>query len=264
MINETKNAKIRNIYGIAFLALTVLLGVAFILRALTLHNGGGYTEAGTKEKLTEMILPSVAWAACLIVGIAIYGMFPVAKEKPKGGVNLAAQLKRAVARLPEDAWQQDARELKKKSVVTWMVAAAVVLISFVFPLCYLLNPKNFNHTDANVEMFEAAKHTLPFVAVAFAAVIVAYVLQMRYLRAAVAVVKAKTAEAAKAGLLRKADGEKKGLKEGWLDCQKNLWIVRGVLIAIALFLIVFGVANGGLENVFYKAANLCMECVGLA
>ena len=35
------------------------------------------------------------------------------------------------------------------------------------------------------------------------------------------------------------------------------------LIVIALALIAAGVVNGGLNDVFAKAANICTECIGL-
>ena len=40
-------------------------------------------------------------------------------------------------------------------------------------------------------------------------------------------------------------------------------LLRGGLLILALALIVLGVLNGGLRDVFVKAANLCTECIGL-
>ena len=39
--------------------------------------------------------------------------------------------------------------------------------------------------------------------------------------------------------------------------------LRWALLALALALIVLGVLNGGLRDVFIKAANICTECIGL-
>jgi hypothetical protein len=111
-------------------------------------------------------------------------------------------------------------------------------------------------------MVDAAAHTLPFIAVAFVEVIVAYICHQGILRSAIGRAKALTVQAAKAGTLNKS--AEVASKDGWLDNPKALWIVRGVIIAAALFLIVFGIANGGLEKVMAKAVALCMECVGLA
>lgn len=40
-------------------------------------------------------------------------------------------------------------------------------------------------------------------------------------------------------------------------------LLRCGLLILALVLIVLGVLNGGLRDVFVKAANLCTECIGL-
>lgn len=43
--------------------------------------------------------------------------------------------------------------------------------------------------------------------------------------------------------------------------KKNL--LRGAIIALAVLLIVLGIANGGLWDVLVKAINICTECIGL-
>ena len=44
--------------------------------------------------------------------------------------------------------------------------------------------------------------------------------------------------------------------------QKTL-ILRTAVLAAALFLIIIGILNGGLEDVLAKGASICSECVGL-
>ena len=44
---------------------------------------------------------------------------------------------------------------------------------------------------------------------------------------------------------------------------RRITVLRGLLLLLALGLIVLGVLNGGLRDVFVKAANLCTECIGL-
>ncbi len=40
-------------------------------------------------------------------------------------------------------------------------------------------------------------------------------------------------------------------------------LLRAALLAVAVALIVAGIANGGLRDVLYKAKNICTECIGL-
>ncbi len=259
---QTKQEKIRKIYGICLIALTALLGVGFAVQALLLYLGGGYTQEGVERALTQMLLPVCLWAAAVIAGVVVYALFPATEKKPKVGKNLSKQLTSLSARLPEEAWADGKKRFHRKSVILWSVCGGVCAALFFFPICYLLNGENFNYTDTNTEMINAAIHTFPFVGVAFAVVVVAYLLQQSFLRSALAEVKKLTVEAAKAGTLTAPQGA--AVKETWLDKPKTLWIIRGVLFAGALFLLVFGIANGGLNEVFKKAAELCTECVGLA
>ena len=257
-----KNKTIRTIYGVAFLAYTALVGVLSVLKALNLHLGGGYTKDGVEKALTELLPFLLGFAAWVVVGVIVYAIFPVEQEKLRVKPNTATQIAKFAQKLPEGAWSEGKRALKKKTLLLWGITGGVLAVLFFFPLCYLLNGKNFNYTDTNTEMVQAAAHTLPFVAVAFVVVIVAYLMYTFMLKKALAEVKALTAQAAKDGTIVK--GGVAGVKEGWLDDPKKLWIVRGILIALALALTIFGIANGGMNEVFKKAAELCTECVGLA
>lgn len=44
---------------------------------------------------------------------------------------------------------------------------------------------------------------------------------------------------------------------------KTVFAVRIAVAVIAVTLIVLGIANGGMCDVFVKAKKICMECVGL-
>ena len=44
---------------------------------------------------------------------------------------------------------------------------------------------------------------------------------------------------------------------------KAVKIIRIAVLVLAVALIVFGVANGGMHDVLVKAKKICMECVGL-
>ena len=257
-----RNAKIRKIYGVCFLICTALLLAAFVVQALKLYFGGGYTVEGVAEKLKQLILPSLLWVIFLLVGVAVYDLFPVESKKPRVAAKPLTQIKRMASKLPEGAWSAGRKSFKRKLTTVWAVAGGLCGVLFFFPLCYLLNPSHFNYSSTNEEMVQAALHTLPFVGAAFVVVAVAMLLQSYFARVALGELKQLTIAAAKAGQLQKGGAET--LKEGWLENKKHLWILRGIILVASVFLIVFGIANGGLEWVWDKAAKLCMECVGLA
>ena len=47
------------------------------------------------------------------------------------------------------------------------------------------------------------------------------------------------------------------------DRQVSKTIVRAVLLTAAVVCIIAGIFNGGMQDVFVKAANICSECIGL-
>lgn len=257
-----KNAKIRKIYGICFLVCTALLAAAFVTQALRLHFSGGYSMERVKEKLAQLLLPSLLWMMFLLAGVVVYELFPVERKKPRAAANPRMQIKRLAAKLPEGVWKPSEKLLQNKLIALWAIVGALCGVAFFFPLCYLLNPSHFNYGTTNEEMLQVTIHTLPFVGIAFAVVAAAMLAQSCFLRKALEEVKQLTVAAAKAGNLKKESVE--DFKAGWLDNLKVLWIVRGVILVCAIFLMAFGIANGGFEWVWAKGAKLCMECVGLA
>lgn len=62
-------------------------------------------------------------------------------------------------------------------------------------------------------------------------------------------------------LLREAGSLRKDAVHGQED-QKTV-ILRTAVLVIAVFLIILGIMNGGLEDVLAKGAAVCTECVGL-
>ncbi len=45
--------------------------------------------------------------------------------------------------------------------------------------------------------------------------------------------------------------------------ERTKWILWGVLLALAFFLIVFGLMRGGFQDVMNKATLICLECMGI-
>ena len=54
-----------------------------------------------------------------------------------------------------------------------------------------------------------------------------------------------------------------GSKAAPLKSGQKTRILRTVVLVIAVVLLVIGILNGGLEEVFMKGATICSECIGL-
>ena len=77
-----------------------------------------------------------------------------------------------------------------------------------------------------------------------------------------------TAVMAGGGILLGAGDDRKVYPSGMKrnvrkDRQVSQTIVRAVLLTAAVVCIIAGIFNGGMQDVFVKAANICSECIGL-
>ena len=106
-------------------------------------------------------------------------------------------------------------------------------------------------------------YILPWVLGSFAAVLVCAYLHTASVKRELSFSKAAVAQEAKEGTLKKAEGKpEKGYRK-ILSSPVFLWSVRGVLFVLGVTLFIFGAANGGFLKILAKAAEICMECVGL-
>ena len=72
-------------------------------------------------------------------------------------------------------------------------------------------------------------------------------------------VKTKLAENAKNGVVVKARNSQKTAKNN----ERTTFFVRVAVGSLAIVLIVWGIANGGMADVLGKAINICTQCIGL-
>ena len=61
--------------------------------------------------------------------------------------------------------------------------------------------------------------------------------------------------------------QKKKVKKEKKECKKGktagVWLARTVIFVLAIGLLVIGVQNGGMKEMFLKAINICTQCIGL-
>ena len=125
--------------------------------------------------------------------------------------------------------------------------AAVIAVCAALSLVFLLNRDHFTSWDLEMVMGQMLVHTLPWIIVAFAAVIAASFCCRRSMEREI-------------GLLKGISGGK-APEAAAKPCR--LSYVRIALYALAVVLIVLGINNGGMRDVLIKAINICTECIGL-
>jgi hypothetical protein len=177
-------------------------------------------------------------AACVMMPEGIRKGSPVSMD-PENRLRL---MKKKIADLPEAARAEET--LRKKIGYGTM---ALIVVCAVLSLIYLTNRENFTSWDLEMVMGQMLIHTLPWIIISFAAIIVASVCCRRSMEREI-------------GLLKGVSGSKAAEV-----APKPSFVpyVRIGLYAVAVVMIVLGINNGGMRDVLIKAINICTECIGL-
>ncbi|MBR2646687.1 MAG: hypothetical protein IKD47_03930 [Clostridia bacterium] len=265
-MREEKARKIRWIYGICLSVYTFIVGALFIVQTWRIFLPGGkgnYTAASIAEKFSEIALPVWLWVAAVVIGGALAIAFPISKTKPKAYVTTQIQLERLGARLlgGEDSDGKAKKERKFRialgiaCAIACAVAACVALF-IMLDKSYVakVDREFFSGTNAVVDRLFSL---VPWGLAAFALAIAAAYLIEGSRRREVQILKA---ELAKEGKIAKAPAKPKTEQ---VENRRLVLIVRIVLAAVALMLVVVGIVNGGMSEVFKKAINICTQCIGL-
>lgn len=262
-----KTEKIRYIYAVFLGVFVVAMGIALICEAADIYYSGQgtgviFTREIVGERLTALAIPFIILVGFIIVGSVFPLMDVRAKFTPENSVRL---LKKKVPDGGSGEEYDKAAENYKKlcniRLIIWLVTGAVLLGCTVAVLVYMFNTANFPADDITQEIFKMVQNVLPWIAVAFAALIAAAILSG---------INAKQRFAAMKQLIKYGNGEHSQREEtvlakinGIARNDITLWVVRGVVFALAVSFIIAGVCNGGAHDVLVKAINICTECIGL-
>lgn len=213
------------------------------LDASGLHILSVYRAEDVIARLSGLRIWAMAYLALLV---AVCVMIPGGVKKGNAVSmepdNRLRLMKKKLADLPEAARGEE--NLRKK---IGYGAAGVCVACAALSLVYLLKRENFTSWDLEMVMGQMLLHTLPWIIVAFAAVIAASVLCRRSMEREIS-------------LLKGVSGNKVPETASKPSC---LPYVRIALYIVAVVLIVLGINNGGMRDVLIKAINICTECIGL-
>jgi len=260
-MNKDKIVK-NSIYGIISFQ-SILLGIFFIIQVCRLYFGHKsesiiYTRELTIKALTEILVLIIIWVLVVIVGI-VYGFIKHTSDTTINKRSNKSKLEQLLKLLPNDidASNEEYKLLlleKKKRLIAWLIFTAIALISALFVFLYLFNFEHFvSNGIPNKQIVKMAYNTLPWIIIAFIAGIIATIYEEYSAKRSIEYVK----------VLLKTN--KKTAKEVTDKKKKTiiLWSIRGAILVLAITLIIVGYVDGGATGVFYKAAKICSECIGL-
>lgn len=263
-----KTEKIRLIYAIFLGVFSVAVGIAVICVAADIYYSGKgtgviYSREIVGHRLGQLAIPLILLVGAIIVG-AVFPLYKV-KQRPTS----EAAVKKLSSRMPTggegeefDAAQKAFNKTKYIRLGVWLAALAVALASAIAVLCYILNKSNFPAADVTEEIFSLVRWVLPWTAAALvclsAVAIYNGVLAQKQLNALKKMIKTGNGERVE----NSDPAFIQAVKSVW-NSAITLWVVRGVLLVLAVTFIIVGIFNGGANDVLVKAINICQECIGL-
>ncbi len=257
-------------------ALTVIVGALFILQICSIYSSAPespYTVQSISAHFHQIALPVWIWVAALVGNIVLSFVFPEEDETPKAQVEISVKLRRMQKRLPENAIGMSAIKQKRRGRVAAIVAGVVfVVIAVALCVFHLLNE---NYVPIISEDFfpggralaDRLVHSIPWIIDGFLICIVVTEFVEKSQEEELALTKAAIAESARQGI--KADKNKQERKSffqavgDFFDSEKTTVVFRILFAVAGIALVVVGIFNGGMHDMFQKAINICTQCIGL-
>lgn len=203
-----------------------------------------YSREIVAERLARIAWAFVLWLVALIVALIVREVKPHDRREPLrlSAENRLALMRRRVTPSPEMLGEQSKRR------TAGIACAAVCGVCAVFAGVYMLDMQHFASRDLEVVMGKMMLHVTPWIAVAFAALMVFAQVREASME--------RELEAAKTAPKRKPEPQ---------TAQKSPLVPVGqiALYVAAIIMLIAGIMNGGMYDVLVKAINICTECIGL-
>ncbi len=273
-MNEKTNRLIRVTYAVLFSVYTVLVGVLFILKCISIYTSADsspYTVESISLHFDE-IRPFIWYWVALFVGTFIIELFFPKTEKQKVSVPQDKVLEGAKARLPET---EATSEIWKKSktlttVRRWVWYATLAIFSAMMIVCATLLFVNIT-IPADTQNFYVIHDALvlrlikglPFMISAIVVCVGVSIFEHYSVKGEIKAFKEATAAYVKQGGKLNKLSQKTLAEEQPVKKMNALNITRIVFAAVGVALVIFGIFNGGVGEVFLKAINICTQCIGL-
>jgi len=265
--------KIRFWSSVVVSVLTVLLGIAFALQTLAIYQSAEdnpYTYEGVKIALSQ-ISPFVwVWLIAVILTLVFWLVFPE-KVTLKAENDPETTLKRLYSRFPE--LKKSGLEEGRKRKIARIILSCVLGLGVIVTAVYLFNEANFPAIDGGAHVTEEVLNAVWWVFpialfVGLVVVGVSFYIRRSYqkeLGNLKALIKEKAKEE-KAVASNEEVEEKREKQSKILSFVSSpaflLWARVGVAV-VGVVLVVVGILNGGMQDVFAKAVKICTECIGL-
>ena len=256
---------LRRIASVVLIAATLLCAIAFSVACVQIYRSGD--RPFTPESI------GAAWKTVaiffyltivLVLGTGIlHLLYPAPAKKQKGIIFPELRLAKVKARLTRKQYSDKLLQplVKHDAYLKSMriSAVAVCMLSTAYPLYYLNDMNNFTSIDAllNKQVLDAVIPSLCFAAAALGYCYAVRLLSDISTERAIVYAKAIMLLPAPAAEKKPCGKQEKGLPS------YTTFVLRVVLLVVAVGMILAGIFNGSANDVLQKAIKICTECIGL-
>lgn len=272
-LNEKTKNTIHLIYGIAVSAMLVTVSILFICSCYSIYRSG--TSPFTRESIgaafSRIAVPTYITISLVIIGLAIGIVIPKDEPKLKGGRTPRLLCENFSSKVDiskcEDGVKAEIEKARQRREIFKKLRLALLLISAILPLFFLLNPARFPAESGkyNAEILHGTVLYILFLLPSAAFEVFWVIYSDKSYKREYDTLRT----LAKSIGIQKPEDKKDG---GFLFCVRKyitdnkapiLLGVRIALVGVALVFIAVGVLNGGMADVLNKAIKICTECIGL-
>lgn len=247
--------KIRRLYLICSFVTAILIltvAAALVIGCVNIYKSGDrpFSREAMASMLHRIAIPGWLCLAAVIVTAILHLALPLETEKNGSKRSEKDTLRRyrsKLAELSDDEQKKVNTEVSRRR--TYRTITAVIIAALgVYPIVYFSDASHFSVDNLNRDIVRAVMVSL---IPAAAALILVYVCA-----------RLETASMLREIQLYKKNSIKQASAVPSVKPERTA-SVRWVILAVAVVLILLGIANGGAADVLGKAIRICTECIGL-
>jgi hypothetical protein len=254
------NTKYGKILAITTSVCIILLGIAFIVSCAHLYftaDGTVYSRERVGEYLTILSIPSFITIAITVCGF-IYAFVSRAKDNELTGRTNGELLESFASRFVFQSFDEKTKvavlKIRKRKNIIDFVASEISALCFVLIIDYFLFVAKFSVENLNRDIMSAFCFCLPLATFAIAIHIPRLYLSEKSAKKEYDLLKASIKLHGIPSLAEIPAPQKPISVTNITKC---------VILCIAVFLVILGIFNGGMNDVLGKAIRICTECIGL-
>lgn len=252
-MTKDKAKKLHLVYGFITALLILAVGIALIVNCVNIYRSGDrpFSRVAIASVCRQLSIPGWVCLVTVLGGFVMRHALPLDDDKTKPIRCDALLLRRYESKFSElskDGQKKIQEEIARMKLTRW-ICGILLLCLCIYPVVYFADAAHFGVTDINADILKA---TIVVLIPSFAGFAILYVSGRMLHGCILRQIEVYKTDAVKPEKVSHEEPSKKVVRT-----------LRYAILAIAIVLIVMGIANDGVADVLGKAIRICTECIGL-